>query len=86
MIEELFTGVTSLWSNLCQPYYRFNRLHLTEKRSGAAELVVPPMMKQTRSLGGNVPVAGIRYTPPLVYNAAEFIDHGRGSFILLLLV
>ena len=59
--------------------------NLTEERPDAAELVMPPMLEKASGFGRDLPLIRIRQAAPLVYVVAEFVDDGRGRFVLLLL-
>ena len=56
MVEKVPTRLPDIRCNLSQPYRGFYRFHLTEKGANTAELVVPPMPKQTGSLRGHTPL------------------------------
>jgi hypothetical protein len=64
------------------PDSRFDCLNLAKKWANTIEFMMPPMLKQTHSFGGNMPVIGVGQVPPLVYLSAELIDD-RGGVILL---
>ena len=59
MFEKALARLSRLGRDLSQPDRRFDRLDLTEERTNAAELVVPPVLKQPRRLGRDLPVIRI---------------------------
>ena len=69
--------------DLGQPDRRFDRLDLAEERTDAAELVVPPVLKQAGRFGRDLPMIGVGQAPPCVHVLAHSIDD-RGRVILLL--
>ena len=58
MVEKALAGF-GLWGDLGQPDRGFHRLHLAEERADAAELVMSPVLEQTRRLRRDLPLIGI---------------------------
>ena len=56
-----------------EPDRRFDRLDLTEERPDAAELVVSPVLEESRRLRRHLPLAG-RQVAPGVDLAADLVD------------
>ena len=73
----------SCGADLGQPDRGFHRLDLAEKRTDAAELVMPPVLQQARGFWCDAPVVGALDAAPLVHLLADGVDHGRGFFVFL---
>ncbi len=73
---------SGLWSNLRQPDGRLHRFDLTEEWANPAELVMPPVLEQTRCLRGDLPLVWVGKLPPGVNVAAHLVDD-RGRVVLL---
>lgn len=58
VFEQAFAAL-GVRSDLREPYRRFDGFDLAEERADAGELMVPPVLEQTRRFGGDVPIAGI---------------------------
>ena len=84
VLEKPLAGLAQLRGDLGQPDRGLDGFDLAEERPDAAELVVTPVLEETRGFGRHLPVVGIRQTPPLVDVMAEFVDDG-GRVVLLVL-
>ena len=73
-----------LWANLGQPNDRLGCLDLAKERADARETVVPPVLKEARRLGRDLPLTLIGQGAPLIYVPAQLVDD-RSRVILLVL-
>jgi len=81
----LAAGTThGIWRDIREPDGRLRRLDLTEEWTNPGEFVMPPVLKQTSRLRGNLPLIRARKPAPSVHVAAHFVDD-RGRVVLLLL-
>ena len=83
MVEQALP-VLGLGRDLGEPDRGFDRLDLAEERADAAELVMPPVLKEPGRFRRDLPLIGIGQAPPCVHMAAHFVDD-RGGIVLLLL-
>ena len=83
MLKKALAHFPDLRRDFGQPDRRFDRLNLTKERTNAAEVVVPPVLKQARRLRSYAPVIRVGQTPPFVNLVADRIDD-RGVVVLLL--
>jgi len=83
MVQELAT-VLRARRDLSQPDCGLNRFDLTEEGADSVELVVAPVLKQSSSLGRNVPLTRILEFAPAIYMLAQLIDD-RDCLVSLLL-
>src|SRR5664280_389524 len=83
MLDKALTASPNFGGHLGQPDYSLNRLNLTEKRSNAAKVVMPPMLEKPRRFGRHLPVIRTRQVAPLVYLVSKLIDDRRGVVLLL---
>src|SRR5439155_14369703 len=82
VINKAFACVADLWGNLDQPNCRLDRFDLTEEGANSAKTMLPPMLKQTRRLGRDLPKI-IRQCAPLVDLLPQFVDDRSGIVLLL---
>ena len=76
-------SVFRLRRDLCQPDCCLNRFDVAEKRANATEIVVPPMLKQTRCLWRYLPMLRVWQVAPRLDVATHLVDD-RGWIVLLL--
>ena len=76
MLQEPLSVITCLGRNLREPDRRFYSFNLAEKRTNAADLVVPPVLEKTRRLGCDLPLVGVRDPPPAVDLLADTVNDG----------
>ena len=82
MLKKTLSHLSHLRRDLRQPNGRFDGLNLAEERADAAELVVPPVLKQACRLRRDMPVVRVGQAPPFIYLIANRIDD-RGGVVLL---
>ncbi len=83
VIEQALARL-GLGRDLGQPDGGFDRLDLAEERADAAELVMPPVLKQAGRFRRDLPLAGVGQGAPRIHMAAHLVDD-RGGIVLLLL-
>jgi hypothetical protein len=72
-----------LRANLSQPDGRLRSLDLAEKRPNASELMVSPMLEQTRCFWRDLPLVLVRQLPPGVNLATHLVDERRWVVLLV---
>ncbi len=83
VLQKAFPGLL-VGGDLRQPDRGLDRLDLAEKRAGAVERMVAPMLQQTRCLRRHAPVGRIRDGAPLVHPQTQGIDDRRRIILLVL--
>jgi hypothetical protein len=83
MVEKALS-IPGLGRDLGQPDQGFHRLYLAEEGADAAEIVLPPVLKETSRFRRHLPLIGAGQGAPSVYGVAHLIDDRCGVVLLLL--